>query len=333
MASSATSKTGVSSANATGRTISGTTGDDRLNGTQDDDTIYGLGGKDLIWSHGGHDTIDGGAGDDDLRGGDGNDTLIGGIGNDTLWGQAGNDTLRGGNDNDLFYGTTGDGSDRIFGDSGFDTVSYQFATSAVVIDADGGRGYGAAAGDTYTGVEKFVGTNYGDYMVAYDDDAARLSTGSTLDGGKGVDILYGRSDNDTLLGGEGDDELNGFGGNDRLEGGKGFDHLTGGSGVDTFVFSKGSGKDYVADFARGTDKIDLTGYDFGSDNPLGYDGILATGTHITRADHLGRFDKLFYNTAEHVLYEIDQSGSGPTKMTAIAQFSDHTYLRTGDLLL
>lgn len=314
--------------------ITGTEGDDRLSGTNLADMIRGLGGKDLIWGLDGDDNIDGGAGDDDLKGGEGNDTILGGIGNDVLSGGNGNDILRGGDNDDLFFGFLNDGVDQIFGDAGFDTMDYRGATSAVVIDADGGRGYGAAANDTYSGIEKFVGTDFGDYMVAYDDDAVRLSTGSTLDGGKGVDILYGRSDNDTLLGGQDNDELDGAGGNDRLVGGEGFDHLTGGSGQDTFVFTRGSGKDYVADYERSIDKIDLSGFGLGGSHPFGYDNTLASGTHITRASSLDRFDKFFYDTDDHVLYQISQSGPGPTQFVEIAQFSsDARPLASSDFIL
>lgn len=329
-----TNNSSLPAANVFGPTIIGTESDDQLNGTDTGETIRGLGGKDLIRGFGGDDTLDGGPGDDDLRGGEGKDTLLGGTGNDVLSGGFGNDILRGGDNDDLFYGSLNDGTDQIFGDAGIDTMDYRTATSPVVIDADSGRGYGAAANDTYTSIEVFIGTPYGDYMVAYDDDAVRLSPGSTLDGGEGFDILYGRSDNDVLLGGKGDDELNGFGGNDRLTGGEGFDHLTGGAGQDTFMFTRGSGRDYVADYERGTDRIDLSGYENVGDHPFGYDNTLATGTHITRAESLGRFDRFFYDTDDHILYEINQSGLGPTQFTEIAQFgSDARPLASSDFIL
>ncbi len=39
------------------------------------------------------------------------------------------------------------------------------------------------------------------------------------------------------------------------------DNLTGGGGADTFVFQFGSGHDTIADFAPGTDKLDLSGFE------------------------------------------------------------------------
>lgn len=332
--------------------ITGTEGEDRLNGTNTADTIYGLGGDDYIWGFNGDDYIDGGDGNDNLRDGEGNDTVLGGAGDDTFGAWAGNDLLRGGYGDDLFYGYNGEGVDRIWGEAGFDTMSYFGASSAVVIDADSGEGYGAAAGDTYTGIEKFVGTAHGDYMIAYDDsNTAQLSTGSTLEGGGDVDILYGRSDNDTLRGGLDADDLDGFGGNDQLMGdegndqlaggtgndlivgGTGNDHLTGGTGRDTFVFTNSSGRDYVKDFQTNTDKIDLSGYVTSVDNPFGADGIPATGTHITRAQNLGFHDKFFYNTGEDILYKIDMVRGAPAQMTAVVKFWDNVNLLTTDFIL
>ncbi|MCH2047489.1 MAG: hypothetical protein MK289_03030 [Trichodesmium sp. ALOHA_ZT_67] len=74
-------------------------------------------------------------------------------------------------------------------------------------------------------------------------------------GNNGKDILTGGSGNDTLLGGGGDDELIGGSGNDLLNGG---------SGDDKFIYSsrkafnrKTFGKDRIANFAPGSDKIIL----------------------------------------------------------------------------
>ena len=47
----------------------------------------------------------------------------------------------------------------------------------------------------------------------------------------------------------------------RLDGGKGNDVFTGGLGNDTFVFNDLGGTDRITDFARGADKIDLSGID------------------------------------------------------------------------
>ena len=67
----------------------------------------------------------------------------------------------------------------------------------------------------------------------------------TLEGGLGSDTLYGGNGNDRLLGGEGNDYLNGEDGDDILDGGAGNDRLSGGNGADTYIFGKGFGQDAV----------------------------------------------------------------------------------------
>jgi RTX calcium-binding nonapeptide repeat (4 copies) len=81
---------------ASGCTIVGTPGADRLVGTQNADGICGRGGADTIIGRGGGDWLSGGPGADTLSGGNGRDLLEGGPGNDELGGGRGNDELRGG---------------------------------------------------------------------------------------------------------------------------------------------------------------------------------------------------------------------------------------------
>jgi VCBS repeat-containing protein len=88
-----------------------------------------------------------------------------------------------------------------------------------------------------------------------------------LYGGSGNDTLYGNHSQDTgtdtgsdwLYGGSGNDTLYGQSGDDVLVGGTGFDQLTGGAGADRFVYlgAQDTG-DWIWDFQRGTDHIDLS---------------------------------------------------------------------------
>ncbi|UVC09549.1 hypothetical protein IHQ71_02670 [Rhizobium sp. TH2] len=64
-------------------------------------------------------------------------------------------------------------------------------------------------------------------------------------------FLYGNTGNNKLIGGLGID---------RLDGGRGNDILTGDGNADQFVFKAGCGKDVIADFVDGADKIDLQNY-------------------------------------------------------------------------
>ncbi|HEX6706228.1 MAG TPA: calcium-binding protein [Albitalea sp.] len=61
------------------------------------------------------------------------------------------------------------------------------------------------------------------------------------------DIIEGTDSDDFLTGTAGPDELYGKGGDDRLTGGAGDDYLQGDEGADTYVFSSGSGRDYIYD--------------------------------------------------------------------------------------
>jgi Ca2+-binding RTX toxin-like protein len=86
-------------------------------------------------------------------------------------------------------------------------------------------------------------------------------TGSTNLIGTGNDLdnsLVGNGGRNILKGGTGNDILRGMDGDDRLVGGAGDDWLVGGRGRDAFVFEKGYGRDHVADFRNGQDRIDVS---------------------------------------------------------------------------
>ncbi|WP_167509403.1 MULTISPECIES: DUF5801 repeats-in-toxin domain-containing protein, partial [unclassified Mesorhizobium] len=130
------------------------------------------------------------------------------------------------------------GADTLHGGTGLnDTVDYSNATAGVTVNLltqlVGGAG---ALGDTISGFENAIGSNFADTLTAN-------NTGSTLSGGGG---------NDTLIGGAG---------NDLLIGGSGQDTLTGGSGADTFKLDHLDIKDLISDYSGAGgqgDKIDLT---------------------------------------------------------------------------
>jgi hypothetical protein len=79
-------------------------------------------------------TIDGKAGRDTLLGGSGVETLRGGTGRDLIDGNRGNDVAFMGAGNDTFVWDPGDGSDRIEGQSGYDTMLFNGANVAERID-------------------------------------------------------------------------------------------------------------------------------------------------------------------------------------------------------
>lgn len=94
-----------------------------------------------------------------------------------------------------------------------------------------------------TGVSGVFTTEYLNLSIAY---------GTTIEnavGGSARDVIWGNQVANVLKGMAGDDVLNGF---------EGKDTLYGGAGKDTFQFHVVEKGDTIADFASGTDKIDLT---------------------------------------------------------------------------
>jgi serralysin len=160
--------------------------------------------------------------DDGLFGSDAVEVIYGASGNDTIYGRGGNDVLLGNSGNDTLAGGTG--ADSLDGGSGFDFASYQSATQGVSVDLEYAQyNSGDAAGDTFTGIEAVVGSEFNDGLF----------------GTEGDDVIYGGAGNDTIYGRGGNDALLGTGGNDILVGGTGDDVLYGdqGSGVDHDVFA------------------------------------------------------------------------------------------------
>ncbi|MFE0754808.1 calcium-binding protein [Inquilinus sp. NPDC058860] len=236
------------------------------------------------------ENLTGSSNSDILYGSDTRNVLSGGGGVDMLVGGGGNDTLIG-----------GAGGDEMYGNADEDTVSYEYAGSAVRVDLYEGEGsYGEAAGDTYDSIENargsayndtFLGSNgdndfYGlngrDFMYAAggrdhlyggdgDDGLAGEAGNDVLHGDIGHDTIYGGDNEDSVYGGAGNDILYGdnsfvssFAGADRLTGGDGNDIMHGGGRGDRFIFSQDDlgDVDTIKDFHRSEgDQIYLIGID------------------------------------------------------------------------
>lgn len=188
-----------------------TEGNDLADGTDGDDILDALGGNDRVDGLGGNDTIFGRAGNDNLTGGAGDDTLDGGDGADTLIGGA--------------------GADILIGDAGFDTADYRGSVAASVrFNVDTGGTLGDALGDTYSGIERYYLSNFGDVVTGSDANEFFFGEDGNdqINGGGGIDRIYG---------GDGDDIQRGQGGNDTLYGSAGADQLNGGAGFDIANYS------------------------------------------------------------------------------------------------
>lgn len=247
-------------------------------------------------------------GDDTLNGLGGNDFLIGMEGDDTINGGAGNDMLRG-----------GAGSDTLIGGEGVDTVDYRENTAGITIDllAQTVSG-GEAGGDTLSGIERALGTNFADIMTATNTASLLFGYGGNdvitgnsgddiLDGHAGADTLTGGAGNDYLNGGSGNDFITGDNGNDILDGHSGADDLSGGTGNDTFfvdatdTLDGGAGYDRL--FVRGF-SVD-TNFDLGAANIEYASGNIANDTFDASSSTVSV--KLFGRKGDDVLTGSAQS--------------------------
>jgi VCBS repeat-containing protein len=121
------------------------------------------------------------------------------------------------------YLNFGVGSEFMNGGGGTDTASYELATTGVTVNfTTPTLNTGAAAGDTYSGIDNLRGSNFDDNLTA-------------------------NGASQTIEGLAGNDTINGAGGNDTLIGGLGNDTLTGGAQIDTFVFEVSTGPNNGAD--------------------------------------------------------------------------------------
>jgi microcystin-dependent protein len=261
----------------------GTPNPDTLYGGNGDDTIGGLAGDDTITGHGGADALEGGLGNDTYIVTDALDTLLEaanagidtvrvplasyslffvanverivftGAGNFVGRGNALDNRIQGGLGDDRFVADQG-GADRYFGDAGsFDQMDFRPSAVGAIVNLTTGVHGGAAAGDFFSSIEVFYGSD---------------TAGDTLTGDAFSNRLDGYGGNDTLVGLGGTDTLNGGNGDDEISGGLGLDFLRGGGGVDDFNYAAltDSGptsgeRDRIIDFVAGTDDIDVSAID------------------------------------------------------------------------
>ena len=165
-------------------------------GTDGDDALTGTTGEEN-W-------ITGGAGDDTLTGAALNDILNGNSGQDRLVGLAGSDVLLGGAGNDILIGGVGGtrngqaAGDILIGGLGFDTASYETATSGVTVSlAQDVTATGDATGDVFDSIENLKGSDFADILAGDAGD-------NDLTGGAGNDTLKGASGDDSYVFGRGD---------------------------------------------------------------------------------------------------------------------------------
>ncbi|MBB4086383.1 beta strand repeat-containing protein [Sphingomonas carotinifaciens] len=300
------SATGMTVDLRTGTASDGDTliGIEDLIGSAHDDAFYGDAGANTLTGGAGADLLDGGDGFDtadygtaatavqidlalDTQGGGdaqgdrlvGIEAVRGSVFADTLAGGLGADALHGGDGDDLIDGRDGDdlldggaGADTLTGGAGFDTVDYSRNAVAIAIDlATGTSTGGEAAGDRFSGIERFIGTQFADTLTGDANDqwftggagadllnggagfdtadysasaaavrinlATNVHTGGDAAGDSltGMEAVIGSALADTLVGDAGANRLEGGAGNDTLDGGAGADVMIGGTGNDAYV--------------------------------------------------------------------------------------------------
>lgn len=268
--------------------IDGTAGNDTYSEHRfESETIYMYGGDDVVqlWvndDYAGGQYVDMGDGNDTIYQsfngygtfylGNGNDTFVSegdgwtygnyvdaGAGDDTLAFDTQHSTYFGGAGNDTFFSTSF--RNVMDGGTGTDMVSYEATDNAVKIDlANGVAGdfNDATLDERLYNIENARGTNFNDAIQG------NIQI-NVLEGGNGNDTLWGMGNHDILRGGAGNDVMMGGTGNDRMVGNAGADDMWGEIGNDTFVFAAASdtgvgaaARDWVGDFVRGQDKIDVS---------------------------------------------------------------------------
>lgn len=147
----------------------------------------------------------------------------------------------------------------------------------------------------------------------------------------GADRMRGYAGNDRLIGYAGSDFLYGDAGNDVLIGGIGADRLYGGDGADIFDLNRAqesgvltSARDTIADFRRGTDRIDLRTID--ANAALGgnqeFSGFIGAARSFTAPGQLRFSDGVLFGNTDN-----DAGAEFAIRVTGVAGLS------TADLLL
>ncbi len=219
--------------------------------------LVGGAGNDTVVGNGSYNYLFGSGGADQIFGGAGNDYLSGDTGGDNLWGGAGADAHNGGSGAGVDYAR-------------YDEANHGNLVISLLTPA---TNTGAAAGDTYSGIEGLVG-------------------------GAGNDTVTGDGLANFLFGSAGADQVSGGAGNDYLDGGNGADNLWGGAGADQHIGGSGTGVDYArydeANHGNLTIRLDAPSFNAGAaavgDTYAGIEGLVGgAGNDVIIGNGLNNF--------------------------------------------
>ncbi len=264
--------------------ITGSAVADALSGASSADFIVGGAGSDWLSAGGGNDVILSGAGRDYVTGGSGTDyfmyasvaeTGIGATSDLITDFQVGVDKI---------YLAALQGLPNLAADDHWHFVGKKYFTGAALEIRTYASGSNTIVafdldGDMKADMEiELSGTRNltaDDFLItATTPDTAEAASFSataqvaTITGTTGANVINGTVAAEEIYGLAGADTINGGGGDDVIVGGMGRDMMTGGAGHDRFVFASaaesqvgGTYRDFIQDFARGQDVIDLTAID------------------------------------------------------------------------
>ncbi len=246
--------------------------------------------------------------------------LVGGVGNDTifgngnliianyLYGMGGNDFIYGLGGPDVLNG--GDGSDNLWGGLGADIHI-------------GGN-------DAGIDLARYDDANYGNLTIRL--DAPALNTGAAAgDTYNGIEGLVGGVGNDTVVGDGLANYLYGGGGSDSIYGQLGNDFLNGGAGADRFIFNltpnAATNADRITDFQHGVDDIWLFKSVFSAIGATLDASEFRAGTAAVDPD-----DYIIYNAATGQLF-YDATGSNAGAAVLFATVTPNTILDINDFVM
>lgn len=238
--------------------------------------------------------------------------------------------IGGSSGDDIFY-IDQEGADVYGGYAGFDTVySWVDFTSGgrlEHIELNGSDNI-SATGDSFDNT--IIGNSGNNVLWGVDGDDTLSSRGGNdlVSGGSGDDLIFGRSGSDTLRGGTGKDTIQGGDGDDRIIGEGAPDVLRGGSGADVFVYSALihsaaiSDGDYIGDFERGVDVIDL------SDLITGPIQFLGQGSNITSGSANLGYVSYGGNAGLRVLLDVEGDGTADLmfRIADVAALTDTDFI-------
>ena len=251
-----------------------------------------------------------------INGNNGVNIITGGLGIDTLSGGTGNDIYM---INSVATYTNGVTADRII-DTGGGADQIRFAGSgALTLSAN------------TSGIDRIViGTGLLELADVTGTTVASINAGAVT----GAYQLRGNAAVNTLVGGSGDN---------TIIGGRGGDNLTGGAGRDTFSylnidnsFGRGSTRDIITDFVRGTDRIDLATIDAilgGADNAFSSALIVRQASSAFTAN--GQL-RVFLEGGNTIVEGNTTGGAGSAaefSIQLIGNFVTNNTLTAGDFIL